>query len=103
MMDDVRQKFLPRFASLARERIARAKELAQERPKGEEALSLAREFHSLAGEAGLLGLGELIQLARAVEEAATQIHNDRSTERIANLREALASLERALDTVQGAR
>lgn len=99
MMDEVRQKFLPRFTSLARERIARAKELAQVRPKGEEALGLAREFHSLAGEAGLLGLGELIQLARAVEEAATQIHNDRSTERIGTLRDTLAALERALDTI----
>lgn len=100
MMEEVRRRFLPRFTALARERVAKARELAHTPIGGEEVQALAREFHSLAGEAGLLGLGDLIKVARAAEEAAVQLHDDRSSDRLSALKNALEVLERALDSVE---
>ena len=104
MMEEVRKRFLPRFTALARERVARARDVADapggDAGAGEEVLHLAREFHSLAGEAGLLGLGDLITVARAAEEAAVQLHDDRSRDRVAALHAALEVLEQALEAVQ---
>jgi len=100
MMEEVRRKFLPRFTALARERVARARELTTSAPSGEDVLHLAREFHSLAGEAGLLGLNDLIRVAREAEEAATRLHDDRSGDRVSALKHALEVLEHALDAVE---
>lgn len=66
-MDDLRAAFLPRFAALAERRVASAFVVASGRDHGA-AEATARELHSLAGEAGLLGFAALVPLARACEE-----------------------------------
>ncbi|MBS2013310.1 MAG: Hpt domain-containing protein [Deltaproteobacteria bacterium] len=100
MMDDIRQRFVPRFAELARGRIARGVEITKTKLRGQEALQLARELHSLAGEAGLLGFSSIIRLARQAEEAATELHAERSPERCDALGRALDELSIAIDVIE---
>ncbi len=98
-MDDVTRKFLPRFAALAKERIRVGLEVAAG-TEGDKALDLARELHSMAGEAGLLGLGELLSLARAAEVAATQLHASRVPSKRTALEQALFDLHVAVSAVE---
>lgn len=95
MLADLQRKFFPRFAKSAKERIADGHRTAQH-VEGDGALHLARHMHSLAGEAGLLGLGDLVVIARVAEEAATQLHADGSDARRDGLVAALTELEAAL-------
>ena len=53
----------------------------------------------MAGEAGLLGLGELLALARSAEVAAMQLHASRVPSKRTALEQALLELERAVETV----
>jgi two-component system chemotaxis sensor kinase CheA/two-component system sensor histidine kinase and response regulator WspE len=99
-MEDVKRKFLPRFVSLAKERIRAGLDVAQADLRGEEALHLARELHSLAGEAGLLGFSELLSIARAAEEAATELHSRRTEERSQALKSALSELHVAVCRIE---
>lgn len=98
-MDDVRKKFLPRFTALAKERIRVGMRVASTL-SGDEALHVARELHSLAGEAGLLGLGDLLALARRAEEAATELHASRVEPRRVALEHALLELHAAVSSVE---
>ncbi len=61
MIDDIREKFMPRFRAIAEERLQRLGAL-----EVTPALA-ASELHALAGEASILGLPELASLARAAE------------------------------------
>ncbi len=97
-MEDVKRKFLPRFAALAKERIRHGLEIATA-VEGDQAIDLARELHSLAGEAGLLGLGELLGLARAAEVAAMQLHASRVPSKRTALEQTLLELERAVAVI----
>lgn len=99
MLADLQRKFFPRFAKSAKERIAEGFRTAKN-VEGDGALHLARHMHSLAGEAGLLGLGDLVVIARAAEEAATQLHADTSEARRDGLVAALTELEGALGRVE---
>lgn len=98
-MEDIARKFLPRFAALARERIRQGLKVAAT-IDGDEALHVARELHSLAGEAGLLGLSELLSLARTAEEAATQLHASRVEPKRLALERALLDLHLAVSEVE---
>lgn len=100
MIEEIRRRFLPRFAELARERIERGAAIAEKAPRDQEALQLARDLHSLAGEAGLLGFGDLIKLARSAEEAATALHADRTPDRSRALADALGDLGTAIDRLE---
>lgn len=65
MTDDVRARFLPRFVAVGGERCARALAAIT---GGAGAPAVAKsELHTLAGEAGILGLRELAQLAAGGE------------------------------------
>jgi HPt (histidine-containing phosphotransfer) domain-containing protein len=106
-VEDIRRKFLPRFAALAKERIRVGLEVA-EAFEGDQALVLARELHSMAGEAGLLGLGDLLSIARAAEVAATQLHASRVPSKrtalqqtLLDLLRAVVAVERQLDVAEG--
>jgi len=99
-MEDIQKKFLPRFVALAKERIGNGLRVAKDADGGDEALHLARELHSMAGEAGLLGLGHLLSLARGAEEAATQLHAVRSDPRRVALATALLVLQSAICNVE---
>ncbi|HEX8789937.1 MAG TPA: hypothetical protein VF765_03230 [Polyangiaceae bacterium] len=94
-MDELLAKFLPRFASLARERVQRATECVSSR-KHEAAAEIAHDMHSLAGEAGLLGLEGVTTTARCAEEAARRFGDTREEDDANGLGECLEKLERAL-------
>lgn len=98
-MEDIKRKFLPRFAALAKERIRVGLEVA-DTVDGDRALVLARELHSMAGEAGLLGLTDLLSLARAAEVAATQLHAARTPSKRTALQQTLLDLHHAVVTVE---
>ncbi|MBI5478746.1 MAG: response regulator [Deltaproteobacteria bacterium] len=63
---DVRDRFLPRFLDIARQRQRRAGVLLARRRGG----PAAAELHALAGEAAMLDLGEIADAARAAKAAA---------------------------------
>ena len=98
-VDDIKRKFLPRFAALAKERISVGLGVAAH-VEGDQALVLARELHSMAGEAGLLGLTDLLSLARAAEVAATQLHASRVPSKCTALEQALLDLHSAVVDVE---
>ena len=98
-VEDIKRKFLPRFAALAKERISVGLEVATT-VEGDQALVLARELHSMAGEAGLLGLTHLLSLARAAEVAATQLHGARVPSKRTALEQALLDLHTAVVDVE---
>jgi HPt (histidine-containing phosphotransfer) domain-containing protein len=99
MVDDIKRRFLPRFAALAKERIRVGLDVAASL-EGDQALVLARELHSMAGEAGLLGFTELLSLARVAEVAATQLHASRVPSKRTALQQALLDLQFAVVTVE---
>lgn len=99
MLEELQKKFFPRFAKLAQERIVEGRRIAHDL-EGEGALHVARQLHSLAGEAGLLGLTDLVVIARAAEEAATQLHAERSPAMTEGLVAALGELETALGKIE---
>ena len=90
-MDDVLARFLPQFVTLARTRIAscRAAAVAGDRAA---VTTATRDLHTLAGEAGLLGLTAVVPLARDAEvkfkAAATDL--PAALDRLAQAIEALA-------------
>lgn len=94
-MDELIAKFLPRFETLARERLRRAAECASSR-KHELAEDIAHDLHSLAGEAGLLGLEGVTTTARTAEQAARRFGDTREEDDANGLGECLVELERAL-------
>jgi HPt (histidine-containing phosphotransfer) domain-containing protein len=98
-MEEVRKKFLPRFIALAKERVQLGLKVAAA-SSGDEALHVARELHSLAGEAGLLGLGELLTLARRAEEAAIELHASRSASHRTAFEKALLDLHLAVSNIE---
>jgi HPt (histidine-containing phosphotransfer) domain-containing protein len=94
-MDELIAKFLPRFAALARQRVLVALEIARERRHGS-APQVVHDLHALAGEAGLLGLEQVIGVARRAEEAARRFAASRDDGDARGLHECLVQLERAV-------
>lgn len=72
-------RHLVRFAEISHDRIATGRRLTSGggpstvAPDGGTLERLARELHSMAGEAGLLGVTEVMILARAAEQAAQDL------------------------------
>jgi HPt (histidine-containing phosphotransfer) domain-containing protein len=99
MMDeDLYAKFLPQFVALARRRVVLALAAVAQRDHG--ALSATvRELHSLAGEAGLLGLTEVIPLARDGERKAKVLHVSRADPDADALVAALQELEQLIERI----
>jgi HPt (histidine-containing phosphotransfer) domain-containing protein len=87
------ERFVPRLIEVGSERVARAREiLSAGLPEGAE--ELESSFHRLAGEAGIVGLPAISELAREVEVlAAAAISNPASR---AACEHSLDDLERAL-------
>jgi len=101
MMEDLYEKFLPQFVEQARARIARATAtLAQPDPSA--MTVVVREIHSIAGEAGLLGQGGIMALARQGEELAKRVRDAGAAPAEGDLQAlagALRELEQALDQI----
>jgi HPt (histidine-containing phosphotransfer) domain-containing protein len=89
MIDDIRARFLPRFAQAAKGRIERARALVA----SAEWSGIASELHALAGEAALLEVRDVAGLARQVESLARAA---KEPEEIARLLEEIARSVEAL-------
>lgn len=99
MIDDLHAKFLPQFVVLARSRVALAIKAAAERDHAT-TTKIVRELHTLAGEAGLLGLNEVVPLARDSEQKAKTLHVSRTDADAETLVAALRQLERVIDGIE---
>jgi len=77
MMEELFARFFPQFIALARTRVATAATAAARRDHAA-AATVVRELHALAGEAGLLGLGQVIPLARDCELKAKALQTSRN-------------------------
>jgi HPt (histidine-containing phosphotransfer) domain-containing protein len=101
-MDDLSAKFLPQFLSLARARLARAIAAATARDHAA-GPTIVAELHTLAGEAGLLGLRDVVPLARDGEQKAKALHASRSAADADALIDTLHRLERIIENIAAAR
>jgi HPt (histidine-containing phosphotransfer) domain-containing protein len=77
MMEDLFAKFFPQFIALARTRLSVATSAATGRDHTA-VPTIVRELHALAGEAGLLGLRQVIPLARDCELKAKALQASRA-------------------------
>jgi HPt (histidine-containing phosphotransfer) domain-containing protein len=98
MSDDLRMIFLPRFTALARSRITQAIEVANRRDLGATSTTL-RDLHALVGEAGLLGLTEIVPYARETEAKARRVYDTREDDHVEELLTALNELASAVERV----
>lgn len=97
-MDDLHAKFLPQFVVLARSRVAVALKATIERDHAA-TQKVVRELHTLAGEAGLLGLHAVVPLARDSEQKAKDLNRTRNDADADMLVAALQQLERVIDEI----
>lgn len=97
-MDDLNAKFMPQFLELARSRVTTAINAAVARDH-RAATTIARNLHTLAGEAGLLGLHDLVPLARDGEQKAKSLGASRTDADAERLLDALRQLERAVESI----
>lgn len=97
-MDDLSAKFLPQFLELARARLTAALKAAA---AGDQvaAPTIARNLHTLAGEAGLLGLHDVVPLARDGEQKARALGGSRGEAEVEQLVDALRRLERIIEQI----
>ena len=98
MTDDFLARFMPKFTAIARQRITKSIELANQRSP-EHVPAIMRELHAIAGEAGLLGLGTIVILARSGEEHAKRMRATQSVEDADVLLTTLTELEGAIDKI----
>jgi HPt (histidine-containing phosphotransfer) domain-containing protein len=97
-MDDLHAKFLPQFLQLARSRLAAALQAAAARDHLA-ATTTARNLHTLAGEAGLLGLHDVVPLAREGEQKARSLGASRTDADAELLVDALRRLEQVIESI----
>jgi HPt (histidine-containing phosphotransfer) domain-containing protein len=97
-MDDLHAKFLPQFLELARSRVAAALKAAGARDHPA-ATTTARNLHTLAGEAGLLGLRDVVPLAREGEQRAKALGASRTEADAELLVDALRRLEQVIESI----
>ena len=94
MPDDLVARFLPQFLSLARPRVASMIARVEGRDHAEKTV---RDLHTLAGEAGLLGLGDIVSLARDCEKKAKALLVSRAEPDAEALLSALRQLARIVE------
>jgi HPt (histidine-containing phosphotransfer) domain-containing protein len=97
-MDDLSAKFLPQFLDLARTRVSTAIQAAIARDHLA-TTTIARNLHTLAGEAGLLGLHGVVPLARDAEHKAKALGTSRTDADAELLVDALRQLERMIESI----
>ena len=97
-MDDLNAKFLPQFLELARSRIAAALKAVAARDHLA-TTTTARNLHTLAGEAGLLGLHDVVPLARESEQRAKSRGASRTDADAERLVDVLRRLEQVIESI----
>jgi HPt (histidine-containing phosphotransfer) domain-containing protein len=94
-VSDLLAKFLPRFLKLSQERLGKIEaQLAAETPVSS---VIVNELHAIAGEAGLIGLPDLANVAREGERTAK---SGWSAETIARIADLAAELRRQLTALE---
>lgn len=95
-MQDILAQFMPKFVTIARTRLDKIeRELAVGGDSSRQVA--ASELHALAGEAALLGLTELGQLARQGEDA---LRNQPAEQGLAAGKAAASGLRRGVEQLQ---
>jgi HPt (histidine-containing phosphotransfer) domain-containing protein len=95
-MDALLARFLPRFTALARTRMSQVLEIAT--CKNFAAMpEVAHHLHTLAGEAGLLGLTSIVPLARDGEAKAKRLGATHTEADCDELVEVLGRLAAAIE------
>ena len=104
MMDDLYEKFLPQFVELAKARMDRSLELLA-KPDHAAITAVIRELHAIAGEAGLLGLPQIMGLARQTEDLARRLRDSGAAADVDadSLAGALRDMRNALELVGASR
>jgi HPt (histidine-containing phosphotransfer) domain-containing protein len=97
-MDELFAKFLPQFTELARDRMRRAYAAAAQ-PDEPSLTTVMRDLHGIAGEAGLLGMAQVVPIARSAEEHAKRLRDNRGEAEAAAFLGALRELGAALEAV----
>lgn len=100
-MDDLVAKFLPQFLPLARSRVEVTLTGVERRDPATLTKSL-RELHTLAGEAGLLGLSDIIPLARDCEKKAKAVQASHAEADAESLVAALHQLKQVIEGIAAA-
>jgi HPt (histidine-containing phosphotransfer) domain-containing protein len=100
-MDDLFAKFLPPFLALARSRVEVALTGAERREPATIAKSI-RELHTLAGEAGLLGLSNVVPVARDCEKKAKNLQASHAEADAESFVGALRQLEQVIEGIAAA-
>ncbi len=98
-MDELLARFLPRFTAQARTRLAHAVAAVTRRDFGA-IEKVAHELHTLAGEAGLLGLIAIVPIARDGEIMARQLCATQTDEDAPSLIAILDRLAAAVERVE---
>ncbi|MGZ3420189.1 MAG: Hpt domain-containing protein [Polyangiales bacterium] len=96
MMDELSAAFLPRFLEAARGRITRARKSLQSTLSSDRA-KVSHELHALAGEAAVLELVDVAELARAAEAIARRWSAAGDSQDADRCRDALVRLDAAVD------
>lgn len=100
LLDELQARFVPRFKLLAVKRLADATSAVVERDFDRIAAA-ARDLHAIAGESGLLGLGEIAAQARAAETRAHAASTSRDTVDVELLVAAVGALGRLVESLPG--
>lgn len=99
-MDDLLSRFLPQFVTLARTRIETVIAAAEKRD-AESVKTTVRELHTLVGEAGLLGLSQVVPLARECEQKAKALYASQTETEVGVFIDALLALKGMIETIGG--
>jgi HPt (histidine-containing phosphotransfer) domain-containing protein len=96
-MQDLINVFMPKFVASAQKRIARSLELVAKKPA--DVVGVSRELHAVAGEAGLLGIAQIVTLARTGEDQAKRLRAGATDADVESLLASLHELQKAVDAV----
>jgi HPt (histidine-containing phosphotransfer) domain-containing protein len=99
MMKDIQAQFRDRFVATARKRIAVMRDVIA---SGNGLHTPVQEFHSFAGEAGLLAFTQFVGVARDGETQAKRLHADPTPANSEAVLVLIAELERMLDELANA-
>jgi len=97
-MDDLLAKFLPKFVAGARSSLAGAISAAAQQDQAT-TTKIARDLHTLAGDAGLLGLTTVVPLAKQCEQQAKRLHPGRADAEVELFVAALRQLELVIEGI----
>src|SRR5262249_41347686 len=97
MTDELRARFLRPFLATSRERLRRCYALIHS--SGSDRGATAREMHAMAGEAALIGFGEVAKLARDAELAARRWTETGDATTGATVADSLAALDAAVEAL----